>query len=126
MFMRDFLSNCATSTVQGLKSLKKKSLIKNQDTISIKNTDLRHSELRIFAITVQSFRTGFGISNLANRSFDSSVLFETLKQVQGDNLYTNLLWKPLSVAMVLPIDLIFPSIHPLHWVGFSFMQIFPG
>ena len=73
--MRDFLSNCATSTVQGLKSLKKKSLIKNQDTISIKNTDLRHSELRILVITVQSFRTCFGISNLANRSLSCWTCF---------------------------------------------------
>ena len=75
MFMRDFLSNCATSTAQGLKSLKKKSLIKNQDTISIKNTDLRHSELRILVITVQSFRTCFGISNLVNRSLSCWTCF---------------------------------------------------
>ena len=95
MFMRDFLSNCATSTAQGLKSLKKKSLIKNQDTISIKNTDLRHSELRILVITVQSFRTCFGISNLVNRSFDYDVQYETLKQrsriKRGSTLFRTLL-----------------------------------
>ena len=43
-----------------------------------------NAELRILAISVQSFRTCFGISNITHWSISLFERLETLKRVQGD------------------------------------------